>query len=133
MTENLNGMTIRRLKEIISNIDDNVEIGIWDHLGLVTSIEIEVMTFLNEETSVDINIDGIYPYQKGNKKMKTMILGTDHHISATYNIIKNVVRGMRMCGCNRLESTTTGEVIEREELERVLGILSGLKNIDEMY
>lgn len=61
MTENLNGMTIGRLKEIISNIDDNVEIGIWDHLGLVTSIEIEVMTF-SEETDVDINIDGIYPY-----------------------------------------------------------------------
>lgn len=61
MTENLNGMTIGRLKEIISNIDDNVEIGIWDHLGLVTSIEIEVMIF-SEETNVDINIDGIYPY-----------------------------------------------------------------------
>lgn len=65
--------------------------------------------------------------------MKTMILGSDHHVSATYNIIKNVVRGMRMCGCNTLESTTTGEVIEREELERVLGILAGLQNIDEMY
>ena len=38
-----------------------------------------------------------------------------------------------MCGCNTLESTTTGEVIEREELERVLGILAGLQNIDEMY
>ena len=61
MTENLNGMTIGRLKEIISNIDDNVEIGIWDHLGLVTSIEIEVIVF-SEETDVDINIDGIYPY-----------------------------------------------------------------------
>ena len=61
MTENLNGMTIGRLKEIISNIDDSVEIGIWDHLGLVTSIEIEVMIF-SEETDVDINIDGIYPY-----------------------------------------------------------------------
>ena len=61
MTENLNGMTIGRLKEIISNIDDNVEIGIWDHLGLVTSIEIEVLVF-SEETDVDINIDGIYPY-----------------------------------------------------------------------
>lgn len=48
MTENLNGMTIGRLKEIISNIDDNVEIGIWDHLGLVTSIEIEVMIFLKK-------------------------------------------------------------------------------------
>lgn len=65
--------------------------------------------------------------------MKTMILGTDHHINATYNIIKNVVRGMKMCGCNTLESTTTGEIIEREELERVLGILAGLQNIDEMY
>lgn len=65
--------------------------------------------------------------------MKTMILGMDHHINATYNIIQNVVRGMRMCGCNTLESTTTGEIIEREELERVLGILAGLQNIDEMY
>lgn len=61
MTEKLNGMTIGRLKEIISNIDDNVEINIWDNLGLVTNIEIEVTEFL-EETIVDINIDGIYPY-----------------------------------------------------------------------
>lgn len=61
MTEKLNGMTIGRLKEIISNIDDNVEINIWDNSGLVTNIEIEVTEFL-EETIVDINIDGIYPY-----------------------------------------------------------------------
>lgn len=65
--------------------------------------------------------------------MKTIILGTDPHINATYNIIKNVVRGMKMCGCITLESTATGEVIKREELERVLGILAGLQNIDEMY
>ena len=65
--------------------------------------------------------------------MKTIILGEDYHVNATYNIIKNVVRGMKMCGCTTLESTNTGEVIEREELERVLGILSGLKNINEMY
>ena len=65
--------------------------------------------------------------------MKTIILSADHHVNATYNIIKNVVRGMKMCGCTTLESSKTGEIIEREELERVLGILSGLKNIDEMY
>lgn len=61
MTENLRGMTIGRLKEIISNIDDNVEINIWDNLGLITNIEIEVTNFF-EEINVDINIDGIYPY-----------------------------------------------------------------------
>lgn len=61
MTENLRGMTIGRLREIISNIDDNVEINIWDNLGLITNIEIEVTNFF-EEIIVDINIDGIYPY-----------------------------------------------------------------------
>ena len=67
MTEKLNGMTVGRLKEIISNVDDNVEINIWDNSGLVTNIEIEITEFF-EETIVDINIDGFYPYQKGDKK-----------------------------------------------------------------
>jgi len=62
ITEKLNGMTIGRLKEIISNIDDNVEIDIWDSLGLVTNIEIEVTRMLLGATDVCINIDGVYPY-----------------------------------------------------------------------
>lgn len=59
---NLNGMTIGRLKEIISDIDDNVENGIWDNLGLITNIEIEITKTIFDETNVDINIDGVYPY-----------------------------------------------------------------------
>lgn len=62
ITENLNGMTIGRLKEIISNIDDSVEIGIWDSLGLVRNVEIEVSRMLIGGIIVEINIEGDYPY-----------------------------------------------------------------------
>lgn len=65
--------------------------------------------------------------------MKITFLGSEHHINATYNTIDNVERGMRLTGCKTLESSKTGEIITIEELKRVKGILSGLKNIDEMY
>ena len=62
---NLSGMTIGKLKEIISDIDDNVEIGIWDNLGLITDVKIEITHSIFDEPDVCINIDGVYPYQKG--------------------------------------------------------------------
>ena len=65
--------------------------------------------------------------------MKITILSSEYHVNATYNVIDNVERGMKLTGCKTLESSKTGEVITIEELERVKGILSGLKDIDMMY
>lgn len=93
MTENLSGMTIGRLKEIISNIDDSVEIGIWDNLGLIANIEIEVTTTIFDEPVVDINIDGDYPYQKGDKMDITRL--TTKELENLKDEINNEIRERR--------------------------------------
>lgn len=61
MTKDLKHMTVGELKNILSGIDDTVEICIFDNLGLITEIEIETYVW-DDKTDVYINIDGIYPY-----------------------------------------------------------------------
>lgn len=46
--------------------------------------------------------------------------------------IGEIVRAMEENGCDVLQSTETGEVVELHELRRMRGILSGLPIIDIM-
>lgn len=61
MKKDLRNITVGELKELLKGIDDSVEIDVWDNLGLVETLEIEVLEW-EHETTVDINIDGTYPY-----------------------------------------------------------------------
>lgn len=47
--------------------------------------------------------------------------------------IGKIIDAMEENGCNVIQSTETGEVVELYELKRVRGILSGLPIIDIMY
>ena len=58
---NLNYITVGELKELIKDFDDSTEIGVWDSLGLVDKIEIEINKYENIENTIDINIEGEYP------------------------------------------------------------------------
>lgn len=59
--KNLNYITVGELKELIKDFDDSTEIAVWDNLGLVDKIEIEVNEYENLENTIDINIEGEYP------------------------------------------------------------------------
>lgn len=62
MKKKLSGMTIGELKELIKDVDDSVEIDVWDNLGLVESLDLEIITWeLTNVTTVEINIEGTYP------------------------------------------------------------------------
>lgn len=58
---NLNYITVGELKELIKDFDDSTEIAVWDNLGLVDKIEIEINKYENIENTIDINIEGEYP------------------------------------------------------------------------
>ena len=57
--KNLNHITVGELRELIKNFDDLTEITVWDGLGLVDKIEIEID---KSENTIEINIEGDYPY-----------------------------------------------------------------------
>ena len=59
--KNLNYITVGELKELIKDFDDSTEIAVWDNLGLVDKIEIEINEYENLENTIDINIEGEYP------------------------------------------------------------------------
>lgn len=59
--KNLSYITVGELKELIKDFDDSTEIAVWDNLGLVDKIEIEVNEYENLENTIDINIEGEYP------------------------------------------------------------------------
>lgn len=62
MKKKLNGMTIGELKELIKDVDDSVEIDVWDNLGLVESLDLEIIRWEStNDTTVEINIEGTYP------------------------------------------------------------------------
>ena len=55
---NLNGMTVGMLKKIISEIPDDCEITVWDigDTGFVDKTELEILTYENLETDININV-----------------------------------------------------------------------------
>lgn len=59
--KNLNYITVGELRELIKDFDDSTEIAVWDNLGLIDKIEIEVNVYENLENTIDINIEGEYP------------------------------------------------------------------------
>lgn len=61
MIKDLKHMTVGELKSILSEIDDTVEINIYDTLGLINEIEIETIVS-GDEQDVYINLYGDYPY-----------------------------------------------------------------------
>ena len=65
--------------------------------------------------------------------MKTNMNASERQITATANIIRNIYREMEMMGCDTLYSELTGECIQKNELSRTLGILTGLPLITDMY
>ena len=60
-TKSLRGLTIGELKELLKDVDDAIEIDVWDELGLLTTTEIEVVEYDHGTTDVNITLDGIYP------------------------------------------------------------------------
>ena len=59
---NLNCITVGELRELIKDFDDSTEITVWDNLGLIDKIEIEVNKYENIENTIDINIEGEIKY-----------------------------------------------------------------------
>ena len=56
-------ITVGELKDLLADIDDATEIDVWDELGLVTKLELEVCDWGDEVgKEISINIDGVYPY-----------------------------------------------------------------------
>lgn len=52
----LYGLTIKELKELIKDIDDNTEISVWSEIPL-QKCEIEIVTYDFGEIDVDINVE----------------------------------------------------------------------------
>ena len=63
MTKDLMKITVGELKDLLADIDDATEIDVWDSLGLVTKLELEVCDWGDAVgKEISINIDGVYPY-----------------------------------------------------------------------
>ena len=60
-TKSLRGLTVGELKELLKDVDDAIEIDVWDELGLLTTTEIEVVEYEYRTIDVNITLDGIYP------------------------------------------------------------------------
>ena len=52
----LNGLTIRELKELIKNIDEDTEISVWSEIPL-QKLDIEIVKYDFGDIDVDINVE----------------------------------------------------------------------------
>ena len=52
----LNGLTIRELKELIKDVDDDTKILVWSEIPL-QKCEIEIVIYDFDDIDVDINIE----------------------------------------------------------------------------
>ena len=55
-TKKLNGLTIRELKELIRDVDENTEISVWSEIPL-QKLNIEIVKYDFGEIDVDINVE----------------------------------------------------------------------------
>ena len=56
ITRKLNGLTIKELKELIKDINDNTEISVWSEIPL-QKLNIEIVKYDFGEIDVDINVE----------------------------------------------------------------------------
>ena len=56
ITKKLNGLTIKELKELIKDINDNPEISVWSEIPL-QKLNIEIVKYDFGEIDVDINVE----------------------------------------------------------------------------
>ena len=56
ITRKLNGLTIRELKELIKDIDENTEISVWSDIPL-QKLDIEIVKYDFGDIDVDINVE----------------------------------------------------------------------------
>lgn len=55
-TKSLNGLTIRELKELIKDINEDTEISVWSEIPL-QKLNIEIVKYDFGEIDVDINVE----------------------------------------------------------------------------
>ena len=56
ITRKLNGLTIRELKELIKDVDENTEISVWSEIP-IQKLNIEIIKYDFGEIDVDINVE----------------------------------------------------------------------------
>ena len=56
ITRKLNGLTIKELKELIKDIDENTEISVWSEIPL-QKLNIEIVKYDFGDIDVDINVE----------------------------------------------------------------------------
>ena len=56
ITRKLNGLTIKELKELIKDINDNTEISVWSEIPL-QKLNLEIIKYDFGEIDVDINVE----------------------------------------------------------------------------
>ena len=56
ITRKLNGLTIKELKELIKDIDENTEISVWSEIPL-QKLDIEIVKYDFGDIDVDINVE----------------------------------------------------------------------------
>lgn len=56
ITRKLNGLTIRELKELIKDIDEDTEISVWSEIPL-QKLDIEIVKYDFGDIDVDINVE----------------------------------------------------------------------------
>ena len=55
-TRKLNGLTIKELKELIKDIDEDTEISVWSEIPL-QKLDIEIVKYDFGDIDVDINVE----------------------------------------------------------------------------
>ena len=56
ITRKLNGLTIKELKELIKDIDEDTEISVWSEIPL-QKLNIEIIKYDFGDIDVDINVE----------------------------------------------------------------------------
>ena len=56
ITRKLNGLTIKELKELIKDVDENTEISVWSEIPL-QKLNIEIVKYDFGEIDVDMNVE----------------------------------------------------------------------------
>ena len=56
ITRKLNGLTIKELKELIKDIDEDTEISVWSEIPL-QKLDIEIVKYDFGDIDVDINVE----------------------------------------------------------------------------
>ena len=56
ITRKLNGLTIKELKELIKDVDENTEISVWSEIP-IQKLNIEIVKYDFGEIDVDINVE----------------------------------------------------------------------------